>query len=326
MTAPQITRGTARGTHRITAQDVTVLMPVWRGDRPDRFRAALRSATGDQTAPPAELLVVVDGPVGSDLADVLHAVEDGEFGPARVLRAPEHRGLAPTLQEGLEAVRTAYVARADADDLCRPERLELQIRAVRAQPVDLLGGAMQEFSEAVPRGTGPLRVRPLHHQQIVRYLRGHSPFHHPTVMMRADAARDAGGYRDLPLLEDYWLWERMILAGARCANLPDVLVDYRVDADLFARRGGLRLLRSDLRLQRILHRDGVISAPRMLLNLGHRAAYRLAPWWLRRWGYRVLVEGRAPARADGAPGAAEAGQGSGGAPRRVQTGRTGPLG
>ena len=47
-------------------------------------------------------------------------------------------------------------------------------------------------------------------------------------------AQWVNSYRDLPLLEDYWLWERMMLGGARMANLPDVLVDYRVDEHLFA--------------------------------------------------------------------------------------------
>lgn len=271
---------------------VTVLMPVWAGDRADRFRAAVDSATRAQTRAPDQLLVVTDGPVGAELETVLVEIEDGDFGPARVLRGDTHQGLARTLQRGLDACPTEIVARADADDLCRPERLDLQLRALSAQGLDLLSGTIQEFSDEVPVGRGPLRTRPLTHEDIVRYLPGHCPFHHPAVMMRRSVALAVGGYRELDHLEDYWLWERMLLGGARTANLPEVLVDYRVDADLFSRRGGWRMFASDLRLQRIFLRDHVTGPGRFLRNLAERGVYRFVPGPLRRIGYRVVVERR----------------------------------
>ncbi|GAA1712228.1 glycosyltransferase [Brachybacterium phenoliresistens] len=267
----------------------TVLVPLWRGDAPDRFADALASATTSQSLRPDELLVVVDGPVPEDLERVLVDVEAGRYGPARVRRCPEHRGLAPVLQEGLTMARTELVARADADDLCRPERFARQIPLM--DELDLLGSAMQEFSDERPPGRGPLRRRPLTHEAIRDYLPFHSPFHHPTVVMRREVALAAGGYRVLDHLEDYWLWERMLLAGARTANLPEVLVDYRVDTRLFARRGGWRMFTSDLRLQRILWQDRVTTPGQMLANIGRRGAYRFAPGWLRRVGYRTVVEG-----------------------------------
>lgn len=270
----------------------SVLMPLWGGDRADRVRAAIRSATLDQTLAPTTLVLSVDGPLGAELEDVVGEVEDGAYGPAVVLRHAEHRGLAAVLQDALVAAPDPVVARADADDLCRPERFARQLPLLEGGEVDLLGTAMQEFSDDVPRGTGPLRRRPLTHAEIVAYLPTHSPFHHPAVMMRRETVLAAGGYRELDHLEDYWLWERMILAGARCANLPDVLVDYRVDEALFARRGGRRMLASDLRLQRIFLADGVVTRGGMLVNLARRAAYRLAPGTVRRLAYRLLVERR----------------------------------
>ncbi|MFC0674467.1 glycosyltransferase [Brachybacterium hainanense] len=267
----------------------TVLMPLWRGDRADRFRRAVESVTVHQALAPQELLVVVDGPVPAELEDELARIESGRYGPARVRRSPAHRGLAPVLQEGLLAARTEIVARADADDLCRPERFARQIPLMAE--LDLLGSAMQEFSDTRPAGQGPLRRRPQTHAAIRDYLPFHSPFHHPTVVMRRSTALAAGGYRELDHLEDYWLWERMLLAGARTANLPEVLVDYRVDKRLFARRGGWRMFASDLRLQRIFCEDRVTTPRQMLVNIGRRGAYRFAPGWLRRIGYRTVVEG-----------------------------------
>ena len=267
-----------------------VLMPLWGRDVPERVEAALASATTQQQLPPDELVLTVDGPIPLALEAVVSQVREGRYGPATVLRHTSHRGVAAALQDGLETITAELVARADADDLCRPERFALQIPRMEAEGLDLLGGAMREFSDRVVPGHGPLRTRPTGHEEIRQYLPHHSPFHHPTMVLRRSTALAVGGYRDLPLLEDYWLWERMMLGGARMANLSEVLVDYRVDEDLFARRGGWRLFASDARLQRIMLADGVTTVPRCARNLVMRAAYRFAPGWARRLGYRRFVE------------------------------------
>lgn len=266
----------------------TVLIPLWQGDRPDRAELALRSATLDQHLRPDLLLLTVDGPLPDGLEQLVARVEEGAFGPARVLRHDAHRGVAAALQDGLEASPHELIARADADDICHPERFARQIPAMAE--LDLLGSAMREFSDRIPPGHGPLRQRPTTHEEIVRYLPRHSPFHHPTVVMRREVALAVGGYRDLPLLEDYWLWERMMLGGARMANDPAVLVDYRVDEALFARRGGWRLFTSDLQLQRRMVLDRVTTPTQFLRNLVLRGAYRFAPGGVRRLAYRGLVE------------------------------------
>ncbi|GAA4521591.1 glycosyltransferase [Brachybacterium paraconglomeratum] len=267
-----------------------VLMPLWGRDLPERVELALTSATTAQQRRPELLILTVDGPLPAGLETLVQRVVAGEFGPAQVLRHDAHRGVAAALQDGLEASPYELVARADADDICRPERFALQIPWMEEQNLDLAGGAMREFSDRVEPGKGPLRTRPLEHDEIVRYLPHHSPFHHPTVVLRRSVARAVGGYRDLPLLEDYWLWERMMLGGARMANRPEVLVDYRVDEELFARRGGWRLFSSDLQLQRRMLLDRVIGPGRFARNLVLRGAYRFAPGWVRRIGYRRFIE------------------------------------
>ena len=272
------------------AEPFAVLMPLWAKDRPDRVRQAIVSATESQQLRPDLLILTVDGPLPAPLEALVERVEAGAHGPATVLRHSAHRGVAAALQDGLEASPYELVARADADDLCRPERFALQIPRMRRDRLDLLGGAMREFSDRVAPGQGPLRTRPLTHAEITAYLPRHSPFHHPTMVLRRSTVLAVGGYRDLPLLEDYWLWERMMLGGARTANLPDVLVDYRVDEHLFARRGGWRLFASDLRLQRRFVMDRVTTPTGFLRNLGERGVYRLAPGWARRLAYRRFVE------------------------------------
>lgn len=272
------------------AEPFAVLMPLWGKDRAERVEQAVVSATEGQQLRPDLLILTVDGPLTPELEELVKRVEAGAHGLATVLRHSAHRGVAAALQDGLESSPYELVARADADDLCRPERFALQIPRMQAEGLDLLGGAMREFSDRIAPGEGPLRTRPLTHAEITAYLPRHSPFHHPTMVLRRSTVLAVGGYRDLPLLEDYWLWERMMLGGARMANLPDVLVDYRVDEHLFARRGGWRLFASDLRLQRRFVKDRVTTPTGFLRNVGERGVYRLAPGWARRLAYRRFVE------------------------------------
>ena len=92
----------------------------------------------------------------------------------------------------------------------------------------------------------------------------------------------AGGYQFLPLLEDYWLFTRMIAAGATVANVAEPLVMYRVGSGAYDRRGGLRLLRSEIGLQRRLRREDFTTTRQMVRNLAVRGGYRLTPVQLRR--------------------------------------------
>ena len=65
-------------------------------------------------------------------------------------------------------------------------------------------------------------------------------------MYRRDLVLSVGGYTDFARMEDYLLWAKLILAGARVANVAEPLVKYRVGAGAYTRRGGLAQLRAEL--------------------------------------------------------------------------------
>ena len=265
-------------------QDFSLLMAVWAKDDPLALREALASATVEQTMPPRELVLSIDGPIPEALEAVVRSVEDGEYGPATIVRNTEHGGLAHALQRGVEACTFEVIARADADDINEPTRFEVQIPLMR--DLDLLGSAMIDMT------TGQRRERPLTSGHIAAYVRDHNPMQHPTVVVRKSALERAGGYRDMPFMEDWYLWYRMIATGARCANVPDALVHYRASHALYERRGGSEPLLSDIRLQRIMLAHGHTSVARAARNVVIRAVYRAVGPRLRRLLYLLLVEKR----------------------------------
>jgi glycosyltransferase involved in cell wall biosynthesis len=197
-----------------------------------------------------------------------------------------NRGLGPALDQGLAASWFDVIARMDADDVSMPQRFEVELPLIAE--ADIVGAGLYEFVEDTNEIVGQ-RVPPTGPARIRRYARMHDPFNHPTVVYRREAVLAAGGYGDLPLMEDYALFARMLAGGARPVNVAEPLVFYRVGEEAFRRRGGARLLRSELRLQREFLRRGFTSPPEYLRNVIVRGGYRLVPWGLRRAVYRPLV-------------------------------------
>ena len=107
------------------------------------------------------------------------------------------------------------------------------------------------------------RTPPTDPDEIRRVVRFRDPFNHPTVVYRRSAVLAAGGYSEMALLEDYLLFTRMVAGGAVPANLAEPLVHYRVGEGAYARRGGTRLLRSELALQRRFRRARDHHPPRV---------------------------------------------------------------
>ena len=186
----------------------------------------------------------------------------------------------------MAASRFDVIARMDADDVAMPHRFEVQLPLIH--DADIVGSGLLEFVADTDHVVGQ-RVPPTGYQQIQRYARMHDPFNHPTVVYRRSAVLAAGGYGDLPLMEDYALFARMLANGARAVNVPEPLVFYRVGATSFKRRGGTGLLRSELRLQREFRRRGFTSRAQYVRNVIVRGGYRLIPWWCRRAVYRPAV-------------------------------------
>lgn len=274
----------------MTAETVpafSVLLPVYSGDRPEFLRRAYDSVTVEQTLPPTEVVIVRDGPVGEQMSHELAAIVGASaVVPTRVVELTENVGLARALEAGLAECRYEIVARMDADDISRPGRFAAQVPLV-AGGLDIVGSAVQEFMDE--QEPGLVRLPPVGAGQIQHRARFVSPFNHPTVVYRRSAVRDAGGYQDLPLMEDYWLFARMLLAGARPENLAEPLVLYRIGAGAYARRGGRGILRSELGLQRRLLSVGFLTRPQYLRNCVVRGIYRLVPESVRKTGYRAFV-------------------------------------
>lgn len=268
----------------------SLLLPTYGADDPEHLRRAFTSAVHDQSRRPSEIVLVRDGPVPATLDRVLDELSASCPVALKRIDLDENAGLGHALDAGLAVCSHEVVARMDSDDVSLPRRFEVQLPVIESG-YDLVGSALLEFGADEDDIVG-LRTPPLDEDDIKRWARFADPFNHPTVVYRRSAVQAAGGYRDLPLLEDYWLFARMIDHGARVANVGEPLVKYRVGAGAFARRGGFDLLRSEILLQREFRASGFVTRRQYLRNLAVRGGYRLVPEMVCRAAYGRLIAHR----------------------------------
>jgi glycosyltransferase involved in cell wall biosynthesis len=202
---------------------VTVLMPVFNGAA--HLRAAVDSILA-QTHRDFELLVVDDGSTDAS-PQILDSYRDARL---RIERFERNRGLSAALNRGLELAAAPLVARQDADDVAREDRLATQLAYFRASAgVVLTGSQARSLNE---RGDVIGNVnRPLDPLSIQWYALVDNPFIHTSVMFQRSVAIGCGGYDAAfdPYSQDHALWWRMMQRGA-VHNHADRLVDYRVNA------------------------------------------------------------------------------------------------
>lgn len=276
----------------MTDDRFTLLLPVYSGDKAEHLRDAFRTSVAEQSRPPNEVVIVRDGPVGPELQDCLDELSRTAPMDLRRVDLDANAGLANALTVGLDVARHDIVARMDADDLSFPERFSRQLEAL-SDGLDLVGSGLVEFHGDLNH-TIRERVAPTG-AEIRDYARFRSPFNHPTVVYRRQAVVAAGGYQPMGQMEDYWLWIRMLEAGARVDNISEPLLGYRVDEGAYARRGGVRQLSAEFHLQRAMRRLDFTTRRQFARNVAIRGTYRLVPTALRRRSYRMLTRRAAPA-------------------------------
>ncbi len=270
----------------------SVVMSVYKNDNADFFRHALESITKNQTLPPDEIVLVVDGPVSNEINTVIDEYSS-IYGIFNVIRLQDNGGLGNALRLAVEAARNELIARMDSDDVSLPGRFERQITAFRDDPeLGIVGGDVSEFIGEESNIVAYRKV-PIADANIKEYMKKRCPFNHMSVMYKKHAVQMAGGYLDLFWNEDYYLWIRMAEHGCKMGNTGTVLVNVRTGADMYRRRGGKKYFESELFLQRLMLDNHMTSRSVYLWNVLIRfILQRLLPNKLRGWVFRNFARER----------------------------------
>ncbi|UFS55404.1 glycosyltransferase [Comamonadaceae bacterium M7527] len=258
---------------------VSVVLAV---NRDDGFLKSAIESVLTQSMASLELLIIAN-----NCSDELwvnlqkEAVKDARV---RLLRTPLGQ-LPYNLNVGLHHARGEFIARMDADDIALPQRLERQLCFLRDNPaISVVGGNYQiidEHDKVIDRPV-PLRLDP---ERIHERLPFETCMGHPSVMMRRADVLKVGGYAYGLFAEDWDLWLRMRRAGMRFANIPDLVLRYRIHSGQSTSLQAWR--RNMANVQALLLRELILTGnPKFLLSMFRHFGFQclvLAIASVRRW-------------------------------------------
>lgn len=249
----------------------SVSMCVYAGDKPEWFEVALNSIK-NQTVKPAEITLVVDGPVSEATEMIISRFNDSceDAIAFKVVRLQKNSGHGIARRTSVANCSNELVALMDADDIACEDRFERELSLfVNSNDTDLAGGDIAEFIDRSDNVVGYRKV-PTTDEEIRRYIKKRCPFNQMTVMFKKRVYEKAGGYLDWYCDEDYYLWIRMLLCGCHFANTGSVMVHVRVGKEMYQRRGGVRYFKSEAKLQKLMLDKGIIGFGRYLINVAER--------------------------------------------------------
>lgn len=219
------------------AEKFSVLMSLYIKEKPEYFKACIESIL-TQTMLPDEIVIVKDGPVTEELDTILNEYISANPSLYTLVPLETNHGLGLALAEGILHCRNELVARMDTDDICRKDRFELQLVEFNKNPkLDVCGSHIVEFETDVGNIVAQ-RTVPLTDEDIKKYQKRRDGVNHMTVMYKKSKVLAAGNYQSCMLMEDTYLWVRMILVGATFMNIDDHLVYARIGKNMYERRGG----------------------------------------------------------------------------------------
>jgi hypothetical protein len=201
----------------VTSPKVTVLTAVRNGTR---YLSQTIASIQAQTFSDWEY-IIVDDKSGDDTCDLVEAARCNDL-RLRLLRRNSSGGPYVAANDGLREARGRYIVRIDADDLCPPHRIERQLEFLAAHhEYRACASYWQAFDE---RGLILNTITSIpSNPRVFRWallLRG--PSIHSAACFELEAIKELGGYRELPLSQDYRLWCEMTRLGW-LGTIPEVL-------------------------------------------------------------------------------------------------------
>ncbi|TVT77243.1 glycosyltransferase [Acinetobacter colistiniresistens] len=255
----------------------SVLLSLYFKESPQYFEQSLVSIWDSQTIKPDEIVLVIDGEIGKELRTCVERWREKLNCILKIIQIEQNVGLGKALNKGLAHCSNEWVFRMDTDDICTPDRFKKQVEFISNNPdVVLFSGQIIEF-ENDPNTASVIKSVPVKYEEILKFTQKRSPFNHMTVAYRKSVIDAVGGYQHHLFMEDYNLWLRVIGAGYRVGNHPDVLLYARVGNGMHARRKGLEYIKSEKQLLDLKKKLKLQSPMYANILFLIRSSFRLLP-------------------------------------------------
>lgn len=267
----------------------SILMSVYSKDHPLWLKEAIDSML-NQTLKSNEFVIVKDGPLTKELDIVINQYQNEYPNIFKIISLEQNVGLGPALAKGVLACSNSFIARMDADDIADLNRCKLELDKMLENKLDVVGSMTVEFIDSIENIIS-IRKLPESNSEIYKFAKRRNPFCHPSIMIRKESLLLAGNYRKFHLCEDYDLWVRMFCNNAKCYNFQIPLTYMRINKEFYARRGGIKYLKSILKFKYFCYRIKFFSFNDFFISSLASTIVCIIPSSLREIIYKKLLRG-----------------------------------
>jgi glycosyltransferase involved in cell wall biosynthesis len=199
---------------------VSIIMPVYNAAQ--YVGDALKSITNG-TYKNIEIICINDGSTDNSLKVLRDAAG---LDPRIKVFNQENCGIVKTLNKAIDLANGDYIARMDADDICEPDRIELQLKLAIHSSADIISSSRKTFGSKTV-----LHETPTSHEEIIISLAIQNTITHPTVFCKQEVLKNNKYSENHQYAEDYELWTRLAQNGYKFAGIKKSLLNYRLHAN-----------------------------------------------------------------------------------------------
>jgi glycosyltransferase involved in cell wall biosynthesis len=265
----------------------SVLLSVYKKEKPEYLDRALKSIYNEQSLKPNEIILVQDGELTDELYNIINIYKNRLNDIFKVIVIEKNQGLANALNVGLKECKYDLIARMDTDDISMPQRFEKQIEFMKKNPNCVaVGSYIGEFTD-INEQVRKIVKFPINNKEALKFIKLRTPIAHPSVMFKKNIILQVGGYPKMSIGQDIALWSILLAEDYQIANIPEVLLKFRINTNFYNRRGWKAFI-AYINVLKLQYKLGLINEWYFIRNLIFRFLLRMSPPVLKKIAYKIL--------------------------------------
>ena len=229
----------------------------------------------DQTYKNFEFIIVDDGSTDNSWR-YLKSLKDPRV---KLIKNKKNLGLPKSLNIALRQAQGDFVARMDADDISKPERLHIQLNFMELNPqIDICGSFVSVIDEN-GKLIGGIK-KPITDDKIKQQIYWLTPLLHPTWFAKKEVFTKLKGYDEKwDFVEDF---EFLIRAkDFKMANIPKYLLFFRNQKERRSQKTIEKIYRNSLKLRQKIFREQKLGFSYLPILARSYISTYLLPTWLK---------------------------------------------